>query len=522
MTAAEEVARGYRFAQFELDLLRGSLSGPSGELTLRPKSLEVLRHLVVNAGRLLSRDDLLDAVWHEVTVTEESLTQCISEIRQTLGDSDQRLIRTAPRRGYMFAAPVEIIERTGSRDAPPAPSASSVRPTLVILPFANLSGDPAQEYLADALTEDITASLSQFGEIAIIARQSAFAFKGKAQDVRDVSRTLDARYVVEGSIRRVGTHIRASARLIDGERGSQRWSDRVERELGDFGDVMDDITRSIVRSIVAQVGLAEEERALRLPGDRDSAYELALRGDAEMRAFLRTWSVDRLYVARRCFEAALRIEPDNAKIAAELGNAFVRAYHEPLDADYTNSDVLQRGHDLIARAVALDPFLPLARAHLGWALMWMRQHDASVAEFQRAVELNPNFIDFRFAAALVYAGSPDRALAALDHGIRAERMHNAHTHSIRGHALYLLRRYAEAEPPLRENIRQIPRVPVGRVWLTAVLMELGRTDEARSEASDLMLLAPAFTLDRWPAFKLYRDPRETERIVQTLSRAGLQ
>lgn len=516
MKPSDPAPKTYRFAPWQLDLARGSLIGPGGEFTLRPKTLEVLQHLVVNAGRLVSRDDLLDTVWRDVTVTEESLTQCISEIRQTLGDSDQRFVKTVPRRGYLFAAPVE----TGQPAS--AASARIVRPTVVVLPFANLSGDPAQDFLADSLTEDIIAALSQFNEFAIIARQSTLALKGKSGDVRDVSKALDARYVIEGSIRRMGSQIRASARLIEGDLGSQRWSDRIDRTLGEFGEVMDDIIRSIVRPVVAQIGIAEEERALQSPNSSESSYENALRGDAEMRAFLRTWDVNRLYAARRCYETALKIEPGNAKICAELGNSYVRAYHEPLDGDYTNASVLQRGHDLAVQAVALDPFHPLARAHLGWALMWMRRHDASIAEFEKAIELNPNFTDFRFAAALIYSGNATRALQVLDHGIRAERMNNAHTYSIRGHALYLLGRYSEAELSLMENIKHMPKVPVGRVWLIAVLASLDRREEARRAASDLLQIAPSFTLESWPAFNLYRDQADRERILKLLRESGLQ
>jgi adenylate cyclase len=521
----------FRFAAWTLDQSRGSLAGPAGDIALRPKSLEVLHHLLVNPGRLLSRDDLLEAVWSGVTVTEESLTQCVSEIRHALSDGEQTIIKTVPRRGYIFTLPVDFIAETspplpgGAHVDVPAPTPAKPltlsRPAVVVLPFTNLSGDPEQDYLSDGLTEDLIAGLSQFSDLAVIARQSAFSFKGQTADVRDVSRTLDARYVVEGSIRRHGDRIRVSARLIDGDVGSQRWAERFDRTLGDFNAVMDDITQAIVRVVVAHVGVAEEERVTRALPRSATAYDLALRGDFEMRAYLRTWTAAHVYEARKYFEAALKLEPENAKTCAELGHTFVRAYHEPLDDDYTSEPALQRGHDLISKAVALDPFVPLSRAHLGWALLWMRQHDAAIAQFERAIELNPNFLDVRFAAALIYGGESERALGVLNHRMQNERMFSAHNHSLRGHALYILGRYGEAVAPLQENIRYMPKLILARIWLAAVQVSLGQHDAAHRTADEILRLSPGFTLDRWPAFNLYRDAAERPRIISRLREAGL-
>src|SRR5215468_3253082 len=226
--------RGFEMFQFEghtLDVARSSLRTADRDIELRPKSFEVLRYLVENAGRLVTKEELIKAVWPDVIASDQVLAHCVSEARQAIGDGGQTIIKTVPRRGYRFVAPVSrMVTNAGAlpsaaAEAKGAPSGSDAslglnRPSIAVLPFANLSGDPQQDYLSDGITEDITTELSRFSELLVVARNSAFQYKGKAVDIRQVGRELGARYVLEGSVRRSAVRIRVTAQLVDAVTGA--------------------------------------------------------------------------------------------------------------------------------------------------------------------------------------------------------------------------------------------------------------------------------------------------------------
>ena len=222
-------AQVYTFDRWTLDYGRGVLIAETGEIALRPKTFDVLRVLVENSGRLVSRDEIFETVWPGVTVTEELLTQCVSELRTAFGEDGQRIIKTVPKRGYLFSAAVGLAPDVAIRAA----SCSAPGPSVAVLPFANLSGDSSQEYLSDGITEDIINGLSYFSDMSIIARNSSFSYKGRAIDVRDVGRQLGAGYIVEGSVRRFGDRIRITAQLVDASSGVRRWAERFDRPAGD-------------------------------------------------------------------------------------------------------------------------------------------------------------------------------------------------------------------------------------------------------------------------------------------------
>ena len=339
-----------------------------------------------------------------------------------------------PRCGYRFAAPVERVVAPspsplvgegrggGSRDygptvphsPTPTPNPSPQggeeqskeedRPSVAVLPFTNLSGDRQQDYFSDGMTEDITTELSRFSELVVIARNSAFQYKGKAVDIRQVGRELGARYVLEGSVRRSGDHVRIAAQLIDAMTGAHRWAERYDRKVHDAFAVQDEMACTIVATLAAHVNRAEAERALLKPPAAWEAYEYYLRGAEAYFLHLTRRTKASLYDARRLLEQSLAIDPDYARAAVMLARTHGYAYFEPLDGDYLNPAALDRALELAEAAVRLDPRVPPARAQLGFVLLFKRRHDAAIAEFERGFALNPNFIDYRFGNALMYVG----------------------------------------------------------------------------------------------------------------------
>ena len=278
----------YRFDGFTLDLVRGALLAASGtEIALRPKAFALLRQLVENAGRLIDRDEIMAAVWPGVTVTDDSITQVIKEIRRALGDAEQRLLRTVPRRGVLFAAEVRRADDPASlvvfpaREPTPRTVAAAFnpasRPMLVVLPFANITGDPGQDYFADGISEDVMTALSYLRWFSVIARNSAFTFKGRAVDVREIGRQLGVGYVLEGSIRKSGERVRITARLCETEAGAQIWAGRFDGDLTDIFDLQDRLTEAVVGAIEPSLRLAEVARGRSKPTENLTAYDLYLR-----------------------------------------------------------------------------------------------------------------------------------------------------------------------------------------------------------------------------------------------------
>ena len=277
MEKAPTVA-AYCFAGFVLDIGRGSLLTATGEeLPLRRQSFAMLRLFAENAGRLLDRDTINRAIWSDVAVTDDSMTQCVRDIRRAIGDDAQRILKTVPRRGYLLSADVVVARDAPSGSAPPV-LALPDKPSLVVLPFQNMSADPDQVHFVDGLVEDITTALSCVRSLFVIARNSAFAYRNRAVDVRQVGRDLGVRYALEGSVRRAGNRLRVTTQLIDTISGVHVWAERYDRDLSDIFAVQDEIATSVAGVIEPALADAEQQRVLRKPPERLDAWEAYQRG----------------------------------------------------------------------------------------------------------------------------------------------------------------------------------------------------------------------------------------------------
>ncbi len=283
----------YGFGDCVLDPDRRELSRGSEAIAVGPQVFDLLLYLVQNRERVVSKDELLDAVWGGRIVSESTLTSHINAVRKAIGDSgqEQRLIRTVARKGFRFVGDVrETPSSDGSDSVKPGPpnrgdSAQALalpdKPSIAVLPFLNLSGDPEQEYFADGVVEDIITALSRMRWLFVIARNSSFTYKGRAVDVKQVGRELGVRYVLEGSVRKAANRVRITGQLIDATTGAHLWAERFEGTLDDIFELQDQIAASVVGAIAPQLERAEIERAKRKPTDSLDAYDYYLRGLAQ-------------------------------------------------------------------------------------------------------------------------------------------------------------------------------------------------------------------------------------------------
>jgi adenylate cyclase len=515
----------YLFEECVVDTDRRELRRQANLIPLEPKVFDLLVHLIEQRERVISKDDLLASLWDGRIVSESALSTCINAARSAIGDSGdaQRLIKTLPRKGVRFIGEVrENQAQTGAVEVRRPPFALPDRPSIAVLPFANLGGDPRQEYFSDGISGDIITELSRFSELIVIARNSTFQYKGKAVDVREVGRELGVRYVLEGSIQRNGDRIRINAQLIDATTGANRWADRYDRDLRDVFAVQDEVTRTIVALLVAHVNNAEAERTLLKPPAAWEAYDYYMRAADAFGLDGRRYLPASLHEARRLLEQSLSIDPGYARAYALLSWTYVHTYVEPLDGDYLNPRGLDHAYELAKKAVQLDANLPQAHSHLGWALLFKRRHGAAIAEWERARALNPNFIDHYYGLGLVYAGEPAKAIEILEANSRLDPFqHHVSHYPIIGHAYYMCRRYAEAVPPLREGASRSPNIRIIPLWLAASYAQLGQLAEARVEAAEVLRIEPGFTIEKWKCTTVYKNPEDAEHLFDGLRKAGL-
>jgi adenylate cyclase len=396
------------------------------------------------------------------------------------------------------------------------------KPSVAVLPFTNLSGGKEQEYFSDGITEDIITELSRFSDLFVIARNSSFQFKGKSPDIRQVGRELGVRYVLEGGIRRAGERVRITAQLIDATTGAHRWAERYDRELNDVFAVQDEVARTIVAILTAHVNKAEIERTLMKPATSWHAYDCYLRALASMASFYSAWKPEELYAARRYLEASFSADPTYARAYATLSFTYTAAFSNPADGDYAKPATLDPAHQFAQRAVQCDPNLPQAHAQLGMVLTWKRLHRSSIASFERAIALNPNFSDWRFAAGLIFAGEPKRALQVSEAYVRLDPFHPASALIYMGTALLMLKRFSEALVPLLDAASRSPNASGAHKLLCATYAALGQLEEARAEARELLRVEPDYTIERHRRYLApFRRSEDVDFYFGALRKAGL-
>jgi adenylate cyclase len=397
------------------------------------------------------------------------------------------------------------------------PPAVPHKPSIAVLPFTNMSGDAEQEYFSDGMTEDLITDLSKISALFVIARNSTFAYKGKSVRVQDIGRDLGVRFVLEGSIRKAGNRVRITAQLIDAGSGGHIWAERFDRELTDIFATQDEVVEKIVAALAVNLTQGEAQRLRRRGTASVEAYETWLRA----RELLSRSRREAIVQAKAMYRRAIEIDPNFAAPHAGLSLATISEYVSDWAAD--PEEALDEAERWARRALELDDQEPVSHMALGNLMLWRRNHDGALAEFGRMITLDPNFAQGHSATglALMYAG---RSTDALEAFAIAKRL-DPHSPSIVLHfvaqAHFSLGRYEAAVERLLERIARTPATDSSRMLLAACYGHLGRTEEARAAWAGLMKVNPDFSLAQRERVLPYKEPRDFQRIVDGLAKAGL-
>jgi TolB-like protein len=487
-----------------VDLARELLLDGRGNIVpLRPQAWSVLRLLAQRVGSVVNKDEILEEVWSGCNVTEDSLVQAIGDIRQALGETGRSALRTLPRRGYMLVVDGDAIDNsisssiaTGSMPDTAEPSASSSMPhlSIVVLPFANIGGDLEQEYFVDGVTDSLTTDLSRIAGAFVIGRSTAFTFKGKPVNLREVGRELNVRYALEGSVQRGTDRFRVNVQLTDTETGAQLWAERFDKPPADLLDMQDEIVSRLANTLNAELIKAEARRAERSP--RPDAMDLYFQG----RAFLSKGITPAIMArAKDFFVRALALDPDHVEAA-------VAAAH--VDLAISSSSMTDDGPAHIRAAEkALNDVLLRApnhpRAHMLLGAVQIRTNRAAngIAECRQALALDRNLAD-----AHGFIGLGKHALGrggeVEGHILEALRLSPRDMRAflwfmIVGMAKLLDSADLEALDWLRRSIEANPNFALAQFHLAGALGMTGNVREARSCAKAGLALDPSFTIRRY-------------------------
>jgi adenylate cyclase len=483
----------------DADLARGTVSdGRNAAVALRPQSLAILKLLVVKPGVLVSRDEIMSAVWPNIAVTDDSLVQCVTEIRKALGDDRHAVIKTVPKRGYLFESGAQEETSPAAKSWTAVAAATAValaivgyllwfnrpapgpvqRQSIAVLPFENLSDDPQQVFFADGIAEDLLTDISRLSGVFVIARNSSFAYRGKAADARLVARELGVRYVLEGSVRRADGKVRINVQLVDGTTGSQQWAARYDGVYADIFALQDRVTKAVVGALAVQLTGDEQTTLDRHDTAVPAAYEAFLRGWE----YYRKTTQEDYKRAIPYFERATELDPDYGRAHAALAMVYFRSY----DQKWTGS--LGISADRAIRTT--QRYLKLAMAHptstshqvagnisreRGW-------YDDALREFDAAIALDPSdswsYADLAYT--LIWAGRPAEAEKQIAKAMLLDPRYPGVFVFYKGLAEFAQDRLPEAIRTFEEALQLNPDLPLLRLYLASAQALSGKLAEANA------------------------------------------
>ncbi|HYJ39688.1 MAG TPA: winged helix-turn-helix domain-containing protein [Steroidobacteraceae bacterium] len=533
------------FGRFVLDLRRGVLLLDGREVVLRPKTFAVLSHLVQHPDRLVSKEELLAAVWPNLVVTDDTLVQSIGELRRALGETGARLIVTVPRRGYRFEVSEAPPDRRKARawhplrfrwnygilaplavaltvlvmwlagfwsDAPPA--AAEAKPAIAVLPFQHHGEDPAREYLADGLTQDLINSLGRFPALTVMSWNAVAGYKGEAVRPGEIARSLEVRYQVEGSVSYAGDQVRVSAQMVDTQ-GRVLWSERFEDTPADVFALQDRITREIAGALAIRVTEFEQRRIATKPTESFDAYDYLLRARPALQRPSRAGIVE----ARELLRRAIALDPKYAAAHSALGETF----HVAISMGWAESpdEYWKRVETHAGEALKFDSSDVRARILMARRYLAYNRHLEAQSQIDRAIGINPNDPDALAGRGnvLMWLGKTDAAIESLELALRIDPELNDFDRFALTLAYYLKQRYNEAIEQAELNLRRNPGARFNEAVLAAAYAQVGRGADAARVSENVRQTDPMF--DPATYGNKFLNPKDLAALRDGLRKADL-
>ncbi|UHD15836.1 winged helix-turn-helix domain-containing tetratricopeptide repeat protein [Thiocapsa bogorovii] len=554
-------SRSFFINEWQVD--PGALRIASGgkELRLEPRVMRVLVYLAERPREVVSRQELEDHVWTGMVVGYDAVTNTITKLRKAFGDSssEPRFIETIPKTGYRMIATVTPAEddlREPPRETPSMPAQHSRsrwwmavpivvvglaltafwwqfqpatrlplpdEPSIAVMPFINTGNDPRQNYFIDGITEDLITDLSNVSGLFVIARNSSFAYKGKAVDVTQVAGELGVRFILQGSLRRDNEQVRINVRLMDGITGRNLWAERYDTELDDLFAVQDEVTRQITSALSVRLTQAERQHLTQRETLDPDSYDEFLKGWERYWRFSR----DDFAVAEQHFKKALSIDPSNSRAHAGLALIYWQAWRQKWHENFGNPHA---GWTRARRELklAMSNPTPLAHSTRSSMLLINRRYDEAIAEAEKAIQLNQNHAGgyLALADALSYSGRPEGAIEMARKGMRLDPNFVAPYLLVIGRAQFDMGLYEDAVESLERAVVVNPHERDAHIVLLAAYGYLGESDQAGrvlaalNEEHEAQALRP-FTMDwltnRWP----YRRHVDRDHLLAGLDKAGV-
>lgn len=553
----------FRVADWRVEPALCRLRRGDEEVRVEPKVMDVLLYLADRSGQVVTREELEAAVWAGMVVSYDALTGTMLKLRKAFRDDPKnpQIIETVSKKGYRLIAPIQSAGDSNPAAELSSPSTATapkrfwrlqtrwvafaaillvtaavlaaLNPwvgseqgadrkapgsSIAVIPFDNLSGDPEQDYFADGVTDDLITGLAKIPDLLVIARDSTFFYKGQPLDVREVADKLNVRFLLRGSVRRVGQQVRINAQLIDAETGSHLWAEHYDGKMNNIFELQEEISRKIVSALATRVSIGERQDLGQPLTNNSQAYDFFLYGRQRFYLYLNKNENSK---AREFFEKAIDSDPDFAMAYAMLGWTHVFDSMNGWSDDRVRS--LHRGHDLATKAISLEKALPVAYFVTGLTYREQGEYVKALVEAEKAIKYDANYANAHvlLATLLYYAGRPEEGLERIQKAMQLNPHHPYNYTFHLGQAYFILGRYEEAIEAFKKGLETNPASERLHVWLAAAYAQAGNIDEAKWEIEQVKTANPQFSLERIQRAFPFKDPADLEHFVSSLRKAGL-